>query len=100
MADRIGPLRVQSGIAVFIVHAAQIRSRSHAPEVAYVRSFATARRAEVCIDWLAVVVNQHLTFSRANCVGDSTLELTADRANESLTVRRRAKIVAVGCVAS
>src|SRR5215470_1855130 len=56
-ANGIGPLRVRTGVTVFIVHAAEVRSRSHSPEVADVGSFATTRCAEVGIDRLTMVVH-------------------------------------------
>src|SRR6185503_9878972 len=49
-ANGVSPLRVRTGIAVFIAHAAQIERRSHAPEVSDVGSFATTGGAEVCVD--------------------------------------------------
>src|SRR5262249_255464 len=56
-ANGVSPLRVRTGVAVFIAHAAKIGSRSPSPEIMDVGSFATTRCAEVCIDRLTMIVD-------------------------------------------
>src|SRR6185295_5100727 len=76
-ADGISPLRGRTGVAVFIAHAAKINRRSHSPEVPDVGSLATTRGAEVGVDRLRMIVDQHLTFGGPNCGRDSTIKRRA-----------------------
>src|ERR1043165_2242002 len=105
-ADRVSPLRVRTARAVFIVHTAEIGSRSGSPEAVNVRSLSTARCPEVGVDRLPTVVANHLTFGGAHCGRDSSIErnrrvgIRHCSTNKPLAVRRRTKVIAVARMTS
>src|SRR5439155_5646780 len=110
--DHVGPRRVRAAGAILVAHAGQVLRWPRAPERGDVRGFAAARRAEICVDELAAIVDEHLAFSRANrgqhrvrspTVREGLIRIRAladarasdTFANKSLAVRRRAEVVTV-----